>query len=397
VSLRTGITTGTCAAAAARAAATVLAGLAPPPEVPVELPDGRTIVVRVLQCIRHTPCAAADGTRRVPDTLAATAAVRKDAGDDPDVTDGLEIVATVSWTDGSEVTFSAGEGVGTVTKPGLQVPPGQPAINPVPRRMIAAAVRQVTPRGLHVEIAIPGGRAIAAKTFNPRLGIVNGLSVLGTSGIVRPYCTRALHDALRCAVDVAAACGQTAPVLVPGAIGARAARARFALGDQQLIEVGNAWGFVLDLLPRHPWRALMLVGHPGKLAKLAAGQWDTHSSRSDPATALLVEVLEQHVDRDVTSPTRKRGSETWELSHEFPSLALRASVALLLRRAITPTTEGIFAALDDRQRNALGSALAGRVRQAVVDRLGGRLPVAVLLVGMSGQTLGCDGDVSPWR
>jgi cobalt-precorrin-5B (C1)-methyltransferase len=313
------------------------------------------------------------------------------------VTDGLEIVATVSWNDGSEVTFSAGEGVGTVTKPGLQVPPGEPAINPVPRRMIVAAVRQVTPRGLHVEIAIPGGRQIAARTFNPRLGVAHGLSILGTTGIVRPYCTRALHDALRCALDVAAACGQTAPVLVPGAIGSRAARARFVLGDQQLIEVGNAWGFVLDLLPRHPWRALMLVGHPGKLAKLAASQWDTHSSRSDPATRLLADVLEQYVDRDATSPTRKRGPEISKLSRAFPSLALRASVALLLRQAITPTTEGIFAALGDRQRKELGLALAARIRQAVADRLQAAFPVAVLLVDMSGQALGCDGDLSPWQ
>ncbi len=246
MSLRTGITTGTCAAAAARAAATVLAGLAPPAEVPVELPDGRTIVVPVLRSgvslpvppgrlhplvPDGTPIAELSGPPAAPrpplppgdgeiSAPAATAAVRKDAGDDPDVTGGLEIVATVSWNDGSEVTFSAGEGVGTVTKPGLQVPPGQPAINPVPRRMIVAAVRQVTPRGLHVEIAIPGGGEIAARTFNPRLGIARGLSILGTTGIVRPYCTRALHDALRCALDVAAACGKTAPVLVPGAIGA---------------------------------------------------------------------------------------------------------------------------------------------------------------------------------
>jgi cobalt-precorrin-5B (C1)-methyltransferase len=348
VSLRTGITTGTCAAAAARAAATVLAGLALPAEVPVELPDGRTVIVPVLRTI-----------------LAATAAVRKDAGDDPDVTDGLEIVATVSWNDGDEVTLSAGEGVGTVTRPGLQVPPGQPAINPVPRRMIVAAVRQVTPRGLHVEIAIPGGREIAARTFNPRLGIVGGLSILGTTGIVRPYCTRALHDALRCAVDVAAACGQTAPVLVPGAIGARAARARFVLGDQQLIEVGNAWGFVLDLLPRHSWRALLLVGHPGKLAKLAAGQWDTHSGRSDPATKLL-------------SGAGGQGSGAGEQQG-------------------SATTEGIFAALDERRRKELGDALAARIQQAVAGRLKAAWPVAVLLVDMSGRALGCDGDLLPWQ
>jgi cobalt-precorrin-5B (C1)-methyltransferase len=371
-----------------------LAGLAPPAEVPVELPDGRTIVVQVLRAgvVARASCPCdAENTGKMPVlqttrekcglAQAATAAVRKDAGDDPDVTDGFEIVVTVSWTDGSEVTFSAGEGVGMVTRPGLQVPPGQPAINPVPRRMIVAAVRQVTPRGLHVEIAIPGGRQIAAKTFNPRLGIADGLSILGTTGIVRPYCTRALHDALRCAVDVAAACGVTAPVLAPGAIGARAARARFVLGDQQLIEVGNAWGFTLDLLPRHPWRALLLVGHPGKLAKLAAGQWDTHSSRSDPAMRFVADLqCSRHTPCAAPDGTRP-----------VPTTAGLSS------SADSPTTEGIFAALDDRQRQELGSALAAQVRQAVVDRLRGRLLVAVLLVDMSGQTLGCDGDLSPWQ
>ena len=212
-----------------------------------------------------------------------TAAVRKDAGDDPDVTHGLEVRVRLSWDDArlhGHATFVAGEGVGTVTKPGLQVPPGEPAINPVPRQMILAAVREITARGVRVEISVPGGREIAAKTFNPRLGIEGGLSILGTTGIVRPYCTRALRDALKCTLDVAAACRVTAPVLVPGNIGARAARRHFSLRDEQVIEVGNEWGFVLDLLSRHAFRAVMLLGHPGKLAKLAAGQWDTHSSRS---------------------------------------------------------------------------------------------------------------------
>ena len=433
MSLRTGITTGTCAAAAARAAASVLAGQAPPSEVSVELPDGRTIVVPVLRAaislvgrIANPSSSQAD----LPDGLAirptekATAAVRKDAGDDPDVTDGLEIVATVSWSDGDEVTFSAGEGVGTVTKPGLQVAPGQPAINPVPRRMIVAAVRQVTSRGLHVEIAIPRGRQIAAETFNPRLGIADGLSILGTSGIVRPYCTRALHDALGCAVNVAVACGVTAPVLVPGAIGRRAARAKFLIGDQQLIEVGNAWGFVLDLLPRHAWRALLLVGHPGKLAKLAAGQWDTHSSRSDPPTRVLAELSQrlwgpgataglsssaQEIDAQsnagVAAGANTRGS-TFDPGVAAGANKLAANVSpgghagpegVNHDLAGGTTTEGIFAALDDRQRTELGSVLAGRIRQAVADRLQAAMPVAVLLVDMSGQTLGYDGDLSPWQ
>ncbi len=213
--------------------------------------------------------------------------MRKDAGDDPDVTDGLEVRVTLSWDDAAEATFVAGEGVGTVTKPGLQVPPGEPAINPVPRQMILDAIRDVTPRGVRVEISVPGGREIAAKTFNPRLGIVGGLSILGTTGIVRPYCTRALHDALRCTLDVAAACQVTAPVLVPGNVGARAARRHFSLRDEQLIEVGNAWGFIVDLLAQRAFSAVLLAGHPGKLAKLAAGQWDTHSARSSQATLYL--------------------------------------------------------------------------------------------------------------
>ena len=210
MSLRRGITTGTCAAAAAKAAASVLAGGSPPAEVELRLPSGEAIRVPILYV----------EPRR--DSAAATAAVRKDAGDDPDVTHGLEVRVTISWEDDvgrvgnpSDVgwvsnpsadvgrvanpsypaTFVAGDGVGTVTKPGLQVPPGEPAINPVPRQMVLAAIREITARPVRVEIGIPGGKEIAAATFNPRLGIEGGLSILGTTGIVRPYCTRALHDA----------------------------------------------------------------------------------------------------------------------------------------------------------------------------------------------------------
>ena len=351
MSLRYGITTGTCAAAAAKAAASVLAGEVAPHEVQLQLPSGETTRVPIVgvECIRGS--------------TAATAIVRKDAGDDPDVTHGLEVRVTVSWDDAGDVTFVAGEGVGTVTKPGLQVPPGQPAVNPVPRQMIAAAVREVTSRGVRVEIGIPGGREIAARTFNPRLGIEGGLSILGTTGIVRPYCTRALHEALKCAVNVAAACQVAAPVLVPGNIGARAASRHFSLRDEQLIEAGNEWGFLLDLLPGRDFLAVLLVGHPGKLAKLAAGQWDTHSARSSQATHYLDALCSQVV------------------GHPAPNC---------------PTTEGMFASLAPPERTQLANALADRVRSAVTARLANRLPVAVFLVDMAGQRLGTDGDLSPW-
>lgn len=352
MSLRCGITTGTCAAAAAKAAASALAGEVAPREVQLRLPSGETARVPILR-VQH-----------VEGSPVATAAVRKDAGDDPDVTHGLEVRVTVSWDDAGDVTFAAGEGVGTVTKPGLQIPPGQPAVNPVPRQMIAAAVREVTSRGVRVEIAIPGGREIAARTFNPRLGIEGGLSILGTTGVVRPYCTRALREALTCAINVAAACRVAAPVLVPGNIGARAAAQHFSLRDEQIVEVGNEWGFLLDLLPGRGFRAVLLVGHPGKLAKLAAGQWDTHSSRSSQATQCVDALCAQ------------------VLGHPAPNC---------------PTTEGMFAKLAPSEKTQLANALANRVRLAVAARLADRLRVAVLLVDMAGQRLGSDGDLSPWR
>lgn len=351
-----GITTGTCAAAAAKAAAIVLGGGPAPTEVELRLPGDVPLGVPILFARR-----SGDG--------AAIASVRKDAGQDADVTHGMEVRATVAWNAADGVTLAAGEGVGTVTKPGLQVPPGQPAINPVPRAMIAAALRQVTARGVRAEIAIPGGRQIAHKTFNPRLGITGGLSILGTTGFVRPRSTSALHEALRCALRVAAACGVKAPVLVPGNIGAKAARQHFALREEQVIEAGNAWGFLLDEAvapssPFSPFHALLLVGHPGKLAKLAAGQWDTHSSRSAAATQYL--------------------GGLWAEVLGLPAPEM-------------PTVEGMLAALAAGPRDSLAAELARRVRQAVARRIDDRAGVAVLLVDMAGRRLGADGDFSPWR
>ena len=352
MSLRCGLTTGTCAAAAAKAAASVLIGGVAPREVEVALPSGETIWVPILS------------VQSRQDLAAATATVQKDAGDDPDVTHGLEVRVTLFWDDAADVMFVAGEGVGTVTKPGLQVPPGQPAINPVPRQMIMTAIRDITTRGVRVEIGIPGGKEIAEKTFNPRLGIEGGLSILGTTGIVRPYCTRALHDALKCTLDVAAACQVTLPVLVPGNIGARAARRHFSVREEQVIEVGNEWGFVLELLPRYAFQAVMLLGHPGKLVKLAAGQWDTHSSRSGQVAQYLSGMCPE------------------VLGHPAPE---------------SPTAEGILAALSPRERRILADELARRVGSAVTSRIAGRLPVVVFLVNMAEQCLGTVGDDSPWK
>ncbi len=348
--LRTGITTGTCATAAAFAAAQILSGHDCPEAINVELPNGDSLTVPVLFA------------RLEGDT--AIAAVRKDAGDDPDVTDGMDIVAMVTFVDNGDVTFKAGPGVGVVTKPGLQIPPGQPAINPVPRKMIASAIRQLTDRPVSVEISIPGGQAAAAKTFNPRLGIEGGLSVLGTTGIVRPYCRRAMHDAIACALDVAQACGVTALVLVPGNIGTAGCKKHFQVAEQQLIEVGNEWGFVIDAFSERSFSSLLVAGHPGKLAKLISGHWNTHSSASPPACDAIARLAR-----------RKLGIEMPE----------------------SPTVEGLFSQLETEDSKALGNLLAEEISNAISQRIGRTAQVAVFLVNMAGDHVAHAGDISTWE
>ena len=348
--LRSGYTTGTCAAAAAKAAVLALAGKGRADEVEIMLPEGDPAILSVAYVQEENG--------------KAVAAVRKDAGDDPDITDGVTIIASVAWREGEEIVLLAGDGVGTVTKPGLQIKPGEPAINPVPRRMVRDAVRSVTDRGVAVTLSIPEGKERAARTFNPRLGIVGGLSIIGTSGRVRPFSCPALRASLKCVLDVAAAGGVTAPVFVPGHIGERAAKRHFQVEAGQVVEVSNEWGFMLDCAAEKPFEALMALGHPGKLAKLAMGEWDTHSSRSKSAVPLVLELGGQVLGRRLDDSN---------------------------------TVEGIFAALPEAAKKELGHALAGRIRLAVGHRVGKGIAVAVVLVDMQGNWLGCDGDLQAWR
>jgi cobalt-precorrin-5B (C1)-methyltransferase len=348
--LRTGYTTGSCAAAAAKAAALLLAEGRTVEEVTISIPGGREISLPLAYVRR-----AGGGTE---------AAIRKDAGDDPDVTNGALIAAALAWSDGDGVEFAAGVGVGMVTKPGLALPPGEAAINPVPRRMIAQAVREVTPRGVRVTISIPGGGDIARKTFNPRIGIVGGLSILGTTGIVRPFSCPALRESLRCALSVAEAAGVRAPVFVPGHIGERAARTHLKVADEQVVEVGNEWGFVLDEALRRTFTDLMILGHPGKLAKLTAGDWDTHSGRSKSALPVVARMHGDILDRPA---------------------------------APAPTVEGVFAALNAADKTTLGNALAAVIKTAVSQRIEGRHRPAVILIDLGGSIIGQSGDWNPWQ
>jgi cobalt-precorrin-5B (C1)-methyltransferase len=348
--LRSGYSSGACAAAAAKAAVTLLCGAPPPETVEIALPDGSRVVFPVASC--HL-----EGSM-------AQAVIHKDAGDDPDVTHRACIAASVRFNDSRDVEFAAGEGVGTVTKPGLSVAPGEPAINPVPRRMITEAVRAITQKGVQVTISIPGGRELAARTFNPRLGIVDGLSVLGTTGRVRPFSIPALQEALRCTLSVAAASGVSAPVLVPGNIGERAARQHLRVTGEQVIQVSNYWGFMLDEAARFNFVRLLALGHPGKLAKLIDGNWDTHSSNSGSAVPIVSRV---------------------------------AATVLNSPMPESPTVDGMFSGLAIPQRALLANALAAGIRSAIIARIGERKSATVALINMSGEILGSAGDMEPWQ
>ncbi len=348
--LRSGYTTGTCAAAAAKAALMLLKEGISPEEVEVGLPDGERVRFPVVLADLH------EGT--------GLAAVRKDAGDDPDITHGVLIKAAVSLIEGGDILFEAGEGVGRITKPGLMLSVGEAAINPLPREQIRRAVREITDQGLRIIISIPRGEELAAKTFNPRLGVVGGLSILGTQGRVRPFSCPALRESLKCALKVAWAAGIKALVFVPGHIGERAARKHFSLSPDQVIEVSNEWGFMLDCLTIYNFKNLLVLGHPGKLAKLAGNQWDTHSSRSESALAFV---------------------EKQALEIKKPPLP------------VSTTVEGFLMALSVTERKNVSDLLTIRIKQAVQDRLGEKITVAVGLVNLQGEWLGSAGSLSPWK
>jgi cobalt-precorrin-5B (C1)-methyltransferase len=268
--LRRGWTTGACAAAATRAAyGAWCSGVFPDP-VTITLPGGDRPSFSLALAERNV-----DGAR---------AGIVKDAGDDPDVTHGALVIAAVRpGAAGSGVTFRAGEGVGTVTRAGLALAVGEPAINPAPRRLITAMLAE-SAGGLvpdvEVTIAIPGGAALAERTMNGRLGIVGGLSVLGTTGIVIPYSCSSWIHAIQRGIDVARPAGVAHVAAATGRTSERAAAALLGLPEVALIDMGDFVGGTLKYLRRHPVPRLTLAGGFAKLAKLASGHLDLHSARS---------------------------------------------------------------------------------------------------------------------
>ncbi len=324
-SLRRGWTTGACAAAAARAAAEgLLTGHFPDP-VAIRLPGGGTAAFALAETGRQGN--------------AAMAAIVKDAGDDPDVTHGALIRVTVSpGVPETGIGFRAGEGVGTVTLPGLPIPPGEPAINPVPRRMIAEALADAGggPDWI-VEVAIPGGARLAEQTLNGRLGIVGGLSVLGTTGIVIPFSCAAWIDSIRRGIDVARATGLAHVAAATGRTSELAVQRLYGLPDLALLDMGDFVGGTLKYLRRHPVPRVTLAGGLAKMTKLAQGRLDLHSKRGavdGAALAALAAELGAGADRAGRIEQANTTALAFEIAADLPLAAAIAARAYAVARAV---------------------------------------------------------------
>lgn len=270
--LRRGFTTGTCAAAASKAAAVMLLTGRELHSVCLVTPAGIGLDLPLENVERG------DGF--------ASCAVRKDSGDDPDVTNGLLVYARVEKTAAPGIILEGGAGIGRVTKPGLDQGVGEAAINSTPRRMIAAALREVCedagyPGGLHVVLSAPGGEEIAKRTFNPRLGIVGGISILGTTGIVEPMSDAAVVETVRAELSTRRAAGRDYVLLVPGNFGAEFVKDTLGFDPEDAVTVSNFIGDAFSLADELGFRGALLVGHIGKTVKLAAGLFNTHSRYGD--------------------------------------------------------------------------------------------------------------------
>ena len=289
--LRLGYTTGSCAAAAAKAAAWMLLTGNRREQISLMTPKGIGLTLQVKQITMEAG--------------AVSCAIEKDSGDDPDITRGALIFARVTRTGTPGVAIDGGRGIGRVTKRGLDQPVGAAAINSVPRQMIRENVEEVCRLtdyhgGIAVEISAPDGEALAKKTFNPRLGIVGGISILGTTGIVEPMSEQALVDTIRVELRTRRAAGQDYALLTPGNYGMDFLRGELGIDGGRAVQVSNFIGDALDICRELGFRGALLVGHIGKLVKLGGGMLNTHSRWGD----CRMEILAAHAGAAGLAPER---------------------------------------------------------------------------------------------
>lgn len=346
--LRSGWTTGACATAAACGAfRALITGRFLETET-IRLPRGELPTFTLIETLLESE--------------SARAGVIKDAGDDPDITHGAMILSTVRRGPvGSGITFHAGEGVGMVTKPGLPIPPGEPAVNPKPREIMRTNLSEIAdqfglPHDISVTISIPGGAALAEKTWNPRLGIVGGLSILGTTGIVVPFSCSAWIHSIHRGIDVARAGGFAHVAGSTGNMSEAAVQKKFDLPLEALLDMGDFAGGLLKYLRRHPVPRLTLSGGFAKMLKLAQGNLDLHSSRSQvDFEKLAALVAECGGTPDLVSATRtaNTAAEVLGLAGDLP---LATTVAARARQTALATLSGdtsVDILIVDREGNEL--------------------------------------------
>lgn len=304
--LRRGFTTGTCAAAAAKAAVWMLLHQENISSITVTTPHKDELTLAIDEASYERDM--------------AICAVKKDAGDDPDVTHGLLIFCEAKKIE-EGITLTGGPGVGRVTKPGLDQPPGEAAINSVPRNMIMSEVREVCQEagyegGIHLEIRVPGGEEVAKKTFNPRLGIEGGISIIGTSGIVEPMSHQAIVETVKLELSQLARSGSTRVLLTPGNYGETFSKETLALSMNEHVSCSNYVGDAMDMAVEKGFSKILLVGHIGKLIKLALGLRNTHSSMGDGRMEALVACAleagaDAHLLRQVLSSVTTDAALKW--------------------------------------------------------------------------------------
>lgn len=336
--LRYGFTTGSCAAAAAKAAAYMLLLGKEKKNITIMTPKGIEYHAEILDISRRE--------REV------SCAVVKDGGDDPDVTSGCRVVATVRFDDEGAITITGGRGVGRVTRPGLDQPVGNAAINHVPREMIEKEVREVCafadyPGGLSVEISVPEGEEIAEKTFNPRLGIVGGISILGTTGIVEPMSTQALLDTIRVELRQHRAMGEKIAAVSPGNYGLEYMKRTYGYDLDRSVKCSNFIGATIDMAAEEGFEAMLLTGHIGKLIKVSGGIMNTHSKEGD----CRMELLAAHALRE--------GADSETLTRILDCLTTEEAITLLEERGLT---KRVMERAMERISFYLNRKAAGRLR-----------------------------------
>lgn len=335
--LRCGYTTGSCAALAAKAAASMLLGGEKVEQVSILTPAGLIVTVDVVDSRW--------------DENSAHCGVHKDAGDDEDVTDGLLICAELYRNDAGKMRVFGGEGVGRVTKPGLEQPVGEAAINSVPRRMICEGVAEVCEtwgytEGLDIIISVPDGQRAATRTFNPKLGIVGGISIIGTSGIVEPRSVSAFLDSVELEIGQIAQMGERRLILTPGNYGRDYAQEKAELEGWPLVSCSNYIGDALDFTVRHHFTDVLLVGHVGKLIKLAAGIMNTHSRAADGRNEILC------------AHAALQGLEPALANQIMEAATTDASISLLIEwRLWAGTAASLAVAVDSHLQRRVGEGL----------------------------------------